>query len=98
LVISGIEAHVRQGVKAQEYQDISSFYNAVERDASVAEMSKLFLSEPLERKLLHTRFFFCSFKLFPKYLLVRFVGNSRTSIIILIDIDYLKVYNDCYRL
>ena len=47
LDISCIEAHARQGVKAIEYQDISSFYNAAGRDESVAEMSKLFLSEPL---------------------------------------------------
>jgi hypothetical protein len=34
LTFSSVEAPARQGAKAQEYQDISSFRNAARQDAS----------------------------------------------------------------
>jgi hypothetical protein len=43
----GVEAPAWQGAKAMEYQDISSFRNAVRRDVSAHNNVKLFLREPL---------------------------------------------------
>jgi hypothetical protein len=42
LVILGVEAPGRQGVKPQEYLDIPKFCNAAGRDASASKMAGYF--------------------------------------------------------
>jgi hypothetical protein len=46
-MFSSVAAPVRQGAKAQEYRDISSFRNATRRDASAPENVKLFFARAL---------------------------------------------------
>jgi hypothetical protein len=52
---SGVEASVRQGAKAQAYQDMSSFRNAAGRDASAHKNMNLFLREPKGRGFTENR-------------------------------------------